>query len=496
MNQGHRIFAHCFVLCIASLFLLILIGFSVSAAAQESTVTDICKTEPVKFKADSAAEALSGDWPTFGNGPAHAGYFPGTTSGYRFVQDWTANVGGELQQVAVGGGRVFITPYQYYEDAYLAALDEDNGSEIWRYNFDKCYSINPPTYNNGHVYVQWVEGSDSKLWSFYAGSGLPHWFSPFGAQSSRYFAPTITNGSIWVDGGSYGGMYGFNQADGSQLFFNNELAQYDEWTPSYYNNKVYSWVEGVFREHDPLTGVVQWDLDLGWDWSGWSMERTSAIADGIAYVVGNPNLYAINLSSGTVDWSVEGDFEGTPAVANGKVYALKSGGVTVYNAANGSYIGVYPGDVKLAGQLIVTDNALIVASDEKTFVFKLSTFQEMQQIPYAGNLSLANNRLYIATSTGELRTYLLISCGGMVRIGDSAPYYDKIQDAYNSMASGDTLQMQAADFAENLSLKDNISVKLVGGYSCDFTTRSSFTTINGTLTINKGTVNIDKLIII
>jgi len=52
-------------------------------------------------------------------------------------------------------------------------------------------------------------------------------------------------------------MYGFS-TNGTEKFFNDELEQYDQWTPTYYQGTVYSWVAGEFRAHDPLTGAVLW----------------------------------------------------------------------------------------------------------------------------------------------------------------------------------------------------------------------------------------------
>jgi hypothetical protein len=43
----------------------------------------------------------------------------------------------------------------------------------WQYNFASCYSINPPTYDSGSVYVQRGDnGGDTHLWSFNALTGV------------------------------------------------------------------------------------------------------------------------------------------------------------------------------------------------------------------------------------------------------------------------------------------------------------------------------------
>jgi hypothetical protein len=355
----------------------------------------------------TAGQSLRSEWKTFGNGPSHTGYFPDVLSLAQFASGWTASPGQNIHQVAVSGGRVFATPQQYFGQAWLAAFDETDGSPLWSYAFNSCYSINPPTFDGDHVYVQRGDhGTDTQLWSFHADNGVPFWIAPHSAQWEQYLAPTVADGKVWVNGGYYGGMYGFRQSDGVQLFFTG-LEQYDEWTPTYYAGRVYSWVAGHMRAHSESTGVEQWSLNLGWNWAGWSMGRTSSMVNGRAYVVGNPNLYAIDISSHAVAWSVAGNFVGTPGVANGVVYAQTDAVVNAYDAWDGSYLGVYPGGPGLMDQPIVTDDAVLFSNSSTTFVYNRATFQSVATIPFGGHLSLAKGRLYIATATG-LRTYQVI----------------------------------------------------------------------------------------
>ena len=66
---------------------------------------------------------------------------------------------------------------------------------------------------------------------------------------------------------------------------------------------------------------------------------------------------------------------------------------------------MYVGETGLQGQPIVTDDALLFDSGAKTFIYDRATFQPVATIPFGGSLSIANGRLYIATSTGALRTF-------------------------------------------------------------------------------------------
>ncbi len=350
---------------------------------------------------------IGGDWPTFGNGPSHTGYYPAMLGGATLVAGWSTNFGSALNQVAVGGGNLYVTPIVYFGTTYLTALNAISGQAAWQYNFNSAFSINPPTYDSGRVYVQRGDaGSDTQLWSLDAASGNVIWSAPFGAQWERYYAPTVVGTNVWVDGGYYGGMYGFG-TNGVQRFFNSALEQYDQWTPTYYQGTVYSWVAGNFRAHDPLTGAVLWMASFGWNWDGWSMNTVSAIDGGRAFVQQRPNLIAIDLTTHTNAWTVTGGVKGSPAVANGIVYAIIGDGVQAFSAQNGTSLGIYEAtnDTGVAWQPIVTDDALFISSPSATYVFNLASHQLVQTIPFGGPLSLANGWLYIAGQDGWLRAY-------------------------------------------------------------------------------------------
>jgi hypothetical protein len=74
-------------------------------------------------------------------------------------------------------------------------------------------------------------------------------------------------------------------------------------------------------------------------------------------------------------------------------------------------------------------------------------------------------------------------------------YYDTVQAAYNSAASGNTVQIQEKTFIENVLLNRNITTILEGGYNCQYDTNTGYSTVNGSVTISNGTITVNKLII-
>ena len=354
----------------------------------------------------STVAPLAGDWTTFGNGPAHTGYFPGGLGNAVFSNRWVTNISGlslPLQPVAIGGGRIFVSGGQTFGTGYVASLYETNGQAAWLCNFGTAISINSPTYDAGNVFVQRSYTTSTALWSFNAATGATNWVAPHGAQFDSFLAPTVATGHVWVEGGNNGGMYGFNETNGAQLFFS-KLEQIDAWDPTYYNGRLYTWVAGNFREHEPETGTVLWSTNLTWSWSGYDMNRTVAAANGLAFFTGSSALFGVDLSSRTVAWQVTNTFSGTPAAANGVVYAIAGSSVLAYSQT-GQSRGSYTADSALAWQPIVTDDVLIVASSSKTYVFDLCTCNLRQTLPVGGYLSVANGNLYVATAAGQLYSY-------------------------------------------------------------------------------------------
>ena len=104
------------------------------------------------------------------------------------------------------------------------------------------------------------------------------------------------------------------------------------------------------------------------------------------------------------------------------------------------------------------------------------------------------------TFPGNSITLLVIlpMCSNLqVRYGTNAGYtYDtSIQHAYSNTQDGQSIQVQARDFEEDLDFSNPVSIKLAVGYNCDFSANAGFTTIHGSLTISLGTVTIENLIL-
>jgi outer membrane protein assembly factor BamB len=292
-----------------------------------------------------AADPGVGEWTTIGNGPTHTGFYPKTIGSAPFLADWTKTFPTQVNQVAVSGDTIYATTNGYFSSGMRAfALSVADGSQKWSFPLADAYSVNPPTYAQGRVYFQRGNHSgDTHLWCLDASSGRLIFAAPHSAQWERYAAPTIADGGAFLNGGGYGGMYGFDATTGAQRFFNSDLGQVSGWTPSYWNGAVYTCVNGNFTAHNPQTGAQLWTRNLKDSAPGgtWHAGSIPVISDGKAAVVAEGRIAVIDLATRTQLWTKSGSYLGTPAFAEGVVYAFVGTEVKAYAAADGALLGTY-----------------------------------------------------------------------------------------------------------------------------------------------------------
>src|SRR5262249_32217872 len=160
----------------------------------------------------------------FGNDAQHAGVNAIDNAHPPAITSWSVPISTTypLHPVTSDGARVFVT----YQTSFnpvdpLVALSVSDGSELWRYNFGEVDSVGHPAIVDGVVYLQTNKGisGQSQLWAFDAITGDIRWTAAFGSQWEDFWAPLVVDGSVYVNGGTYGGLYGFRASDGGQIFF-------------------------------------------------------------------------------------------------------------------------------------------------------------------------------------------------------------------------------------------------------------------------------------
>jgi len=349
-------------------------------------------------------------WPTLGADIHHSGFNADETGTPPLVPAWAvALTNAALWPAVTDGSTIYVTAETYFQGStLLSALSPTDGKVIWSYDFGDIFGIGQPTVDAGHVYVARCNNTPgSFMYAFVAATGKVFWTEPVTAQWEHYWAPLVIGPRMYFDAGEYGGLYGLSTADGSQLFFNSSLEQYDEWSPLYVGGTVYSFVEGNLRAHDELTGKIVSTASVTWDWRGWSM-LTAPISDGAKiYFIAPPNLFAYLPGQTTSTWTANGGYQGMPAVASGVVYAISAGQLRANDAGTGAVQWTFPADSALKYPPVIAGRWVYVASDANVYAVDTTTQKAVWSGAPGGWLSIAGGQLLVAQSNGILSAYAL-----------------------------------------------------------------------------------------
>ena len=367
----------------------------------------------------SAAEP----WTMFQSDAGHTGYVPVALDPNGFSLRWETQVGGTLtlNPVTAADGKVFVSQLGYFSDAGLFVLKADSGEVLWSTRFGRVFSVNPPSYAYGNVYIQTGNhGSDTYLRAYDAETGVLVFRAPHSAQWGRYYAPTIYDGKVYVDGGYYGGMYAFDAYTGEQLWFYG-LNQYDEWTPAVDENYAYAYT-GSYSPNlsvvDRHTGLKVFSIpDPNFDWRGWSMDLAPVLgSQNNVLAIHNDRLINFDLEARSISWELTRSFSGQPCVAHGVIYAMDAGALTAWDEITQAFLWSWevPSE-SLTGTLIVTDSHVLTRTSDAVYAVDLETHESIWSYPASGHMALGEDVLYLATSQE----------GGLVAInvteGDSEP---------------------------------------------------------------------------
>ncbi len=404
--------------------------YSVSDGGESGTAS-----VSVSVVSGAPSSPFAGDWPMFQANPAHTGYVPGALNPGQFALRWQIDAanGLGLNPVAVGDGKVFVSAPAYFGNTGLYAYDAGSGAPLWNKSYSDLFSVNPPAYGHGRVYLQTGKGTSSSqplLRAYDATTGQVAFESVFGAQWENYQAPTILDDVVYVNGGAYGGMYAFGASNGGQRWFNSSLAQEDGWTPAVDGSYAYAYLNGVLSVVNRTSGTTAFTIN-GPSSYGVSVPVLGGANDVI--VIASSRLIRFDTASRTVAWDKSGSFSGQPSVANGVIYAINGGALNARAQADGALLWSWtaPGDT-LAGPILVTDTHVLVSGNTKTFAVNLATRAGDWDYPATGALALADHSIFIASpSTGKLTA---------IRVGPPGAYDDQAVAYLSTPAAIDVLK--------------------------------------------------------
>jgi outer membrane protein assembly factor BamB len=355
----------------------------------------------------------SDTWPMFQADARHTGYLPIDLDPTQFAFRWQQDIGGTypLNPVTAGDGKVFVSLVTYFNQVpAFFALDAGDGHTLWSKNFGDIFSVNPPSYAYGKVYVQTGNhGNDTWLRAYDAVTGTLAFQAPHQAQWERYFAPTIHDGKVYVDGGYYGGMYAFDALNGARLWFDGTLPQYDQWTPAVDDTRAYAYLgeyqPGLYVRARPTGAPAAFIPDANFDWNGWSMQLAPVLGDANdVFAIHDGRLLAFDTISNSIRFELVGPFTGQPSYHAGRIYAVKTGRLVVLDEMTGAEIWAWTPPIgQIVGPMIVTRTHVLASTAQQVYAVSLATHQDVWSYAASGHLAMADDTLYIASADGMLR---------------------------------------------------------------------------------------------
>ena len=375
------------------------------------------------------------DWSTYQGNSNHNGYVDTSLNGSAISFLWSHDFGAQLNPPVIANGQIFTSQRARFRSNHpLVAMDVHTGVELWNHpDFGPVNSVNPPAYDNGKVYIQTGKESSSGippyLYAFNASDGTLIYRSVFAAQWESYFAPTIYDGDVYINGGYYGGTYRFDGVNGQQQWFH-DLPQYDNWTPAVDQDYVYAYV----GEYSPglyvinrQTGALSFSIpDPNFDWGGWSMDLAPVLTDnGDVLAIHDGRLISFDVDGRKIGWESQRAYTGQPTVANNIIYAIDAGTLTAVSLDDGTILKAWaPPAGGVTGNMIATDTHLFLQSSTTTYMLDINTFEVAWSYEASGSIALGNNHLAIAdgavlhtfSTIPEPSSLLAFGCSGLLAI--------------------------------------------------------------------------------
>jgi outer membrane protein assembly factor BamB len=347
------------------------------------------------------------EWTTFQGNARHTGHVAVTADPVVFRTLWSRSPlgsGNRLNPVTEGGGRVFVSNQAYFGAQQMAALNARTGTEVWSHSFGQIHSVHPPAYGNGRVYVTTGGHQDSYLYSFDAATGAFQFRASYGNQWSRWYAPVVVDGTVYMAGGYYGGMYAFGATEGEAKWFY-DTGQFDEWGPAVADGRVYAFTNSGLKALDAATGATLFTIgDQAYSQFYTGLTPVLGSSSNIVATFGG-QLLSFDLQNRRIGWQRAGNFrDNQVVVANGLLYVVNSNAVEVRRESDGGLEWAWlPPEGQIGRTMVATNNLLFVSTAGSTYAVDLAARRTVWSHAAGGSLALTQDGiLLIAGEDGRL----------------------------------------------------------------------------------------------
>ncbi|TWT91530.1 Outer membrane protein assembly factor BamB [Botrimarina colliarenosi] len=388
-----------------------------------------CVILALSLSSISNSDAL-GAWTQHQGNAWHNGNVGEAIGAIGFKQAWSilaTDLGGSIVPGVVSdGGTVYFSARTNGADPYsVIAVDSVTAAEDWRRGF-KPYSggISAPSIGNGKVYVhQWghsgISGGNASQYPYVFGLDAANGDIDFATNHSGQWSsgsrPTVIDDQVFAAGGYYGGLDAYDGVNGGVDWFAKVNQQYG-WIPAADEDHVYVYMGAASASPGPKTGrLYAFDRRTGASAftiinsdDTWTRNNASPIVGSQGNVLafssardGN-KLVSFDISTESVVWRYPVLTNGYVAVDDGLVFAPNGIELTVLDEATGTPVDRWfaPSGEAITGNLIVADDALIVQTDQRTYLLDRSSFDELWSTELKGEVAYTDGMLFISNSSG------------------------------------------------------------------------------------------------
>jgi outer membrane protein assembly factor BamB len=331
------------------------------------------------------------DWPSFGYDLQNSGHHPDTTGPREPVAAaWTVDVQSLVStSPAVADGTV------YAGGGDVEAIDAATGERRWSYT-DGQSGYNSPTVVGEYVYITDEYGTALAL---DRADGTVQWSTTVGENS--YGGPTPGPEAVYVPS-SDGNLYALSPADGTEQWATDTGSPYVT-TPAVFGDFVFAGSNGLYAL-DGADGSVRWSVDTGIA----SPPTVGVDPEPTVFMAGSETLYAVGFDGTTRwTWTAPDRIWGSPAVADGTVYAgSQDGTVRAIDAGSGVGEWLTSLDGELYASPAVVDGVVYVGTTAGMVALRAGDGSTLWEFSpgdgFRGSAAVVDGRAYVGDTAGTL----------------------------------------------------------------------------------------------
>jgi outer membrane protein assembly factor BamB len=336
---------------------------------------------------------------------------------------------------------VYVTCYEGNSTYQVMALNRSTGNKVWNQGFiTDLDEVSQPSVGNGKVYVhQWghsgISGGDPSQYPYMIGmdaqTGTKQFATSHAGQWSSGSRPTVAGTQVFAAGGYYGGLDAYNGLSGDSSWFAKVNQQYG-WIPAADSQNVYVYMGPASSSPGPQVGTL-YAFNRNTGASAFTIQNPDdlhTLYDGTVFLGSqndaltltyNKTITSFDLVNKSVRWRKAGNFNGSFAFDDGRVFAGNGIELDELDEATGNVLRKWfaPSGEYLAGNLLVTESLIFAQTNRSSYAIDRLTLSPVWSTSSIGDLALGDGMLLISNASSvvafavpEPASILIMLAGG------------------------------------------------------------------------------------